>query len=191
MPRLYFRYGAMNCSKSANALMTRFNYIERGHTVLLLKPAVDTRDEMKSVTSRIGLSADAELFGENTDLFAVFEKSPCDCVIVDEAQFATTEQINQLRKIVDIMAVSVFCYGLRTDFRSMLFPGSRRLFEIADSISEIKSICDCGEKATVNARYINGKIAREGEQIFIGGNENYRGMCHKCWITENEDEHKA
>jgi thymidine kinase len=188
MPRLYFRYGAMNCSKSANALMTRFNYIERGHTVLLLKPAIDTRDEPELVTSRIGLSSEANLFDENTDILELYGRNPTDCIIVDEAQFATSAQINQLREIVNTKYIPVFCYGLRTDFRTMLFPGSRRLFEIADSISEIKSICDCGEKATVNARYINGKIAREGEQIFIGGNENYRGMCHKCWITESADE---
>ena len=188
MPRLYFRYGAMNCSKSANALMTRFNYIERGHSVLLLKPAVDDREKGNSVTSRIGLSAEAVIFNGETDLFKLYEENHCDCVIVDEAQFATAEQIQQLRKIVDEMQVSVFCYGLRTDFRSFLFPGSRRLFEIADSISELKSICDCGEKATVNGRFIDGKKARSGEQIFIGGNENYRGMCHKCWIREDEDE---
>lgn len=179
MSKLYFRYGTMNCSKSANALMTRFNYIERGHSVLLLKPSTDTRET--AVTSRVGLSAPATLFGKDDNLYTIFEKTPCDCVIVDEAQFAEPEQIDQLRGIVNEKDVPVFCYGLRTDFLTHVFPGSLRLFELADSISEMKSICDCGEKAIVNARIVGGKIAREGEQVFIGGNESYRSMCHKCW----------
>ncbi|MCL2081267.1 MAG: thymidine kinase [Oscillospiraceae bacterium] len=179
MSRLYFRYGTMNCSKSANALMTRFNYIERGHSVLLLKPAVDTRES--SVTSRVGLSVPAVLFDGGDDLRAIYDENPCDCVIVDEAQFASPAQIEQLRNIVDDKDIPVFCFGLRTDFMTRVFPGSLRLFELADSISELKCICDCGEKATVNARFVGGKIAREGEQVFIGGNESYRSMCYKCW----------
>ncbi|MCL1820255.1 MAG: thymidine kinase [Oscillospiraceae bacterium] len=187
MSKLYFRYGTMNCSKSANALMTRFNYIERGLTVLLLKPAVDTRET--NVTSRVGLSAPATLFGGNDDLYKIYEQNPCDCVIVDEAQFAGSEHIEQLRDIVDDKNVPVFCFGLRTDFRTRVFPGSLRLFELADSISEMKSICDCGNKANVNARFVAGEIAREGEQVFIGGNESYRSMCYKCWKKSGQTTH--
>ncbi len=183
MPKLYFRYGTMNSSKSANALMTRFNYIERGHTVLLLKSAVDTRDDDHMLHSRVGLSAACKIFCPQDDLFAIYENDPCDCVIMDEAQFATTAHIDQLKRIVDEKQVPVFCYGLRSDFRTQLFEGSKRLFELADSISEIKSICGCGEKASVNARIVDGNVTREGETILIGGNESYRSMCYRCWTN--------
>jgi len=182
MAKLYFRYGCMGSSKTANALMTRFNYIEMGYKVLLLKPAVDNRYVDNIIASRIGLSAEATVFSDKDSIKDIYIKEgKADCIVVDECQFATERQIEELREIVDEYNIPVFCYGLRTDFRTRLFPGSRRLFELADSISELKTICECGEKATVNARYDDNGIIYEGPQVFIGGNDKYKSMCYKCW----------
>ena len=183
MAKLYFKYGAMGSSKTANALITKFNYEERGMKVWLIKPALDTRDGAATVRSRIGLSAEAEAVSPDVDLYVEFSKQKdCHVIITDECQFFTAAQIDQLRRIVDEMDIPVLCFGLRTDFLTHLFEGSRRLFEVADSITEIKTICTCGKKAIVNARIDeNGKIVTEGGQILLGGNDSYVAMCHSCW----------
>lgn len=184
MAKLYFKYGAMGSSKTANALITRFNYQERNMKVWLIKPSIDDRDGANIIRSRIGLEATADIMTPDADIFSLFEKDHKDCnvIITDECQFFTPEQIDQLRKIVDVYDIPVMCFGLRTDFLTHLFPGSRRLFEVADSITEIKTICSCGNKATVNARIDeNGNVVTTGSQILLGGNDSYIAMCHKCW----------
>ena len=185
MAKLYFRYGVMGSSKSAQALITKFNYEEQGMRVWLIKPAADTRYGMDVVRSRIGLEQPADVITEEMNLFEIFrdrEKEFNDVIIADEAQFLTPEQIEQLRDIVDNYNVPVFCFGLRTDFRTKMFPGSARLFELADSVSELKTVCTCGGKAMVNARIDGeGNVITEGAQIMLGGNESYRPMCYKCW----------
>lgn len=183
MAKLYFKYGAMGSSKSAQALITKFNYEERGMQVWLLKPATDDRDGAQIIRSRIGLEAVAEALKEEDSVLERFEKrGKVDVIIVDECQFLAAAQIDELRHIVDHFNIPVLCFGLRTDFMTKLFPGSLRLFEVADSISEIKTICSCGSKAIVNARIDSeGRVVSEGEQVFIGGNESYIAMCHKCW----------
>ena len=179
MAKLYFRYGAMGSSKTANAIMVQYNYRERGQNALMLKPRLDNRDGDNIVGSRSGLTARCR-FVEELDSIDV---SKYDCLIVDEAQFLTVPQIDQLRQIVDEYNVPVMCFGLRTDFQTKLFPGSRRLMELADVIEEIKTMCDCGAKATVNARIDGtGHIVTEGAQVFLGGNDAYIAMCHKCYI---------
>lgn len=183
MAKLYFKYGAMGSSKTANALITKFNYEERGMKVWLIKPAIDVRDGVDAVKSRIGLSAKADVITPETDLYAEFIKRPdYHVIIADECQFFTPQQIEDLRRIVDELDVPVLCYGLRTDFLTKLFPGSLRLFEVADSITEIKTICACGKKAIVNARIDGeGNVVTEGGQILLGGNDSYVAMCHSCW----------
>lgn len=183
MAKLYFKYGAMGSSKTANALITKFNYEERGMKVWLIKPSIDNRDGASVVKSRIGLSAQAEIITPSTDIYEEYQKhTDCDVIIADECQFLKAEQIDSLRRIVDELDVPVLCYGLRTDFLTKLFEGSRRLFEVADSITEIKTICSCGKKALVNARIDGeGKVVTEGGQILIGGNDSYVAMCHSCW----------
>lgn len=183
MAKLYYKYGAMGSSKTANALITKFNYEERGMKVLLIKPAIDDRDGANIVRSRIGLSEKAIIIHSGTNIYSVFEQnSDCHAVIADECQFFSKEQIDQLRMIVNDFDIPVLCFGLRTDFRTNLFEGSKRLFEVADSISEIKTVCSCGSKAIVNARIdANGKVLTAGGQILIGGNDSYVAMCHKCW----------
>lgn len=185
MAKLYFRYGVMGSSKSAQALITKFNYEEQGMRVWLIKPAADTRYGTDVVRSRIGLEQPADVVTEEMNLFEIFrdrEKEFNDVIIADEAQFLTPEHIEQLRDIVDNYNVPVFCFGLRTDFRTKMFPGSARLFELADSVSELKTVCTCGGKAMVNARIDGeGNIITEGAQIMLGGNESYRPMCYKCW----------
>lgn len=183
MAKLYFKYGAMGSSKTANALITKFNYEERGMKVWLIKPSIDVRDGVAAVRSRIGLSADAEVITPEKDIFEEYQNhTECDVIITDECQFFTPAQIDQLRRIVDEIDIPVLCYGLRTDFLTRLFPGSSRLFEVADSITEIKTICTCGKKAIVNARIDeSGKVVTEGGQILLGGNDSYVAMCHACW----------
>lgn len=186
MAKLYFKYGAMGSSKTAQALITKFNYEEKGMRVLLLKPAVDTRDGAALVKSRIGLSSEALVFNREENLFDIIRYNDIarcpNAVIIDEAQFLTRKQVEQLRTAADKENISVLCFGLRTDFRIRLFEGSKALFELADSISEIKSVCSCGNKASVNARIDKeGKIITDGEQVDIGGNEKYVSMCYKCY----------
>lgn len=190
MAKLYFRFGVMGSSKSAQALTTKFNYEEQGMRVWLIKPAADTRYGVDKVYSRIGLEQKADAIAADSDIFQIFrdrEREFYDVIIADEAQFFTSAQVEQLRDIVDRYNVPVFCFGLRTDFQTKLFPGSARLFELADSITELKTVCTCGGKAMVNARLdADGNIITEGEQIFLGGNESYRPMCYKCWKKAQE-----
>ena len=184
MAKLYFKFGAMGCSKTAQALITKFNYEERGMKVLLLKPAIDDRENAPVVRSRIGLEAPCVMVPEDMDLYTLYRDTypGTDVVIVDECQFLTPEQVDQLGQIVLDMDIPVLCFGLSTDFMTHLFPGSKRLFEIAESITEIKSVCRCGAKATVNARFDDeGNIVYKGQQILIGGNGRYEAMCRRCW----------
>ena len=189
MAKLYFKYGAMGSSKTAQVLITKFNYEERGMRVFLIKPEIDTRDGANIIRSRIGLSATAVCIPKDADLFEIYkkEKKKYDVIIADECQFFSKEQIDALRDIVDKMNIPVLCFGLRTDFLTHLFPGSARLFEVADSIAEIKTICACGAKATVNARLnTKGLIVTHGSQVMLGGNDRYVAMCHKCWTKQIE-----
>ncbi|MDY2810261.1 MAG: thymidine kinase [Candidatus Faecousia sp.] len=186
MAKLYFKYGAMGSSKTAQALITRYNYEENDLRVWLVKPSADSRDGEAVIRSRIGLEGVAQILPPEADVLEIFrteQQGKCDVIIVDECQFLTEEQIDQLRAIVDEHNVPVMCFGLRTDFQCRLFAGSRRLMEVADTIQEIKTICDCGAKATVNARIDSeGHIVTQGEQLFLGGNDSYIAMCHKCWV---------
>ena len=197
MAKLYFKYGAMGSSKTAQALTTKFNYEERGMSVWLIKPLIDTRDGDGLLRSRIGLFSECEMIAPEADIFAMFEdklnkEKKIDVIITDECQFFTPLQIDQMRRIVDECSVPVMCFGLRTDFKTKLFPGSSRLFEIADSIAEIKTICDCGSKATVNARFdAHGKLVTHGTQVIIGGNERYLAMCHRCYSERLKKEREV
>jgi thymidine kinase len=178
MAKLYFYYGAMNSSKTANALMTHFNYEEVGQKALLCKTDTDTRDGVRVIRSRIGLEMECIFLSELLDMPEEKIKE-YDCIIVDEVQFATKNQIDALSDIVDFLEVPVVCYGLRTDFQNNLFPGSERLIAIADTIQEIKTVCWCGRKATANARFNKEGIVRDGEQVFLGANDSYVALCRK------------
>ncbi len=186
MAKLYFKYGAMGSSKTAQALITKYNYEENELKVWLIKPSADIRDGVSRLRSRIGLEAEVDILPPEGDVYRTFQAEQlgrCDVIIVDECQFMTEAQIDQLRAIVDDFNVPVMCFGLRTDFQCHLFAGSKRLMEVADTIQEIKTICDCGAKATVNARIgADGKIVTEGAQLLLGGNDSYIAMCHKCWV---------
>lgn len=186
MAKLYFKYGAMGSSKTAQALITKYNYEENDMNVWLIKPSADTRDGVDILRSRIGLEAKVEVIAPHVDVYARFlgrHNRKCDVIIVDECQFLTEKQIDQLRSIVDERNIPVLCFGLRTDFQTRLFPGSRRLMEVADVIEEIKTMCDCGAKATVNARINDGYIVTEGAQVVLGGNDCYIAMCHRCYVN--------
>ena len=183
MAQLYFKYGAMGSSKTANALMTRFNYEERGQKTLLVKPRLDTRDGDHMVVSRIGLTYPCIYFDEMQQL-SVMELQQNACVIVDEAQFLTREEVMYLVGLVDDLGIPVICYGLRADFKGDLFPGSEALLVMADKIEEVKTICWCGKKATFNARFdAAGKVLKEGEQVVLGANDQYIGLCRKHWMA--------
>lgn len=204
MSKLYFKFGAMASSKTANALMTKFNYEEKGNKVWLIKPEVDTRDDYVNddgklvtvVKSRIGLSAVADVVKRDENIIEKYEKIkealPVNVIICDECQFFSGEQVDQLKYIAEFCDIPVLCFGLRSDFQTKLFEGSKRLFEIADSINEVKSVCHCGKKAIVNAR-INekGEIVTEGDQIEIGGNDKYVSMCWACWQNRIKEENQG
>ncbi len=183
MAKLYFKYGAMGSSKSAQALITKFNYEELGMTVWLIKPSTDTRDGANLIKSRIGLVEEADVISPEVNIIDEYKKKGhFDVIIADESQFLTSAQIDELRTLVDTEDIPVLCFGLRTDFLTHFFPGSKRLMEIADSITEIKTVCACGSKATVNARIdANGRIITKGDQVMLGGNDSYIAMCHRCW----------
>lgn len=194
MAKLYFRYGVMGSSKTANALMVRYNYEEKGKYAWLIKPAVDTRDDIVDergvrtaiVKSRIGLSAIADVIGENDSIIEMLierkKEREVSAIIVDEAQFLSESQASELRVVVDTYDLPVICYGLRTDFQTKLFHGSKRLFEVADLLEQVKHVCECGKAAQINSRLDPmGNIITEGEQIEIGGNERYEAMCWRCW----------
>lgn len=191
MAKLYFKFGAMGCSKTAQALITKFNYEERGMKVLLIKPSVDNRDGATIVRSRIGLEAEAITVPSDLNLYDLYlnEYRDSNVIIVDECQFLNPNQVDELSQVVMDYDVPVLCFGLSTDFLTHLFPGSRRLFEIADSIQEIKSVCKCGSKATVNARLDDdGNVVFSGDQVCIGGNERYVAMCKKCWLKAKREQ---
>ena len=186
MAKLYFRYGAMGSSKSANILMVRYNYEERGQYAVLLKPRTDNRDGEHEIQSRIGLAAPAEYVDDFMKKISelwdtrkaeyLYHGKKVNAILVDEAQFLSPEEVDTLS---DIYEIPVLCYGLRTDFLNHLFPGSRRLMEIADVIEEVPTVCWCGKRAQCNTRYSNGKIVREGAQIMLGSNESYVALCRK------------
>ena len=191
MKRLYFKYGVMGSSKSAQALMTAFNYRQRGFKVMLLKPIIDTRDHdvtNPAISSRIGLKEKCITFERDTNLFNLVQSNNgVQVVIVDESQFCTTSQIDELKELT-MHDIVVLCYGLKTNFKSELFEGSKRLLELAESIQEIKSICRCGNKATFNALIVNGRVTTEGAEIQIGGDEKYEAMCYACYTKyQHED----
>lgn len=191
MAKLYYRYGAMGSSKTANALMVQYNYMERGQNAILLKPKLDSRDGDRIIASRIGLKAECGYVEEFLESFDTTSFKPqdreknrisakkCDAIIVDEAQFLSTEQVDQLSDIVDFLDIPVLCYGLRTDFQGHLFEGAKRLMETADVIEEIQTVCWCGRRASFNARVVDGKLIKSGEQIMLGGNEAYISLCRK------------
>lgn len=181
MAKLYFRYGTMGSSKTASALMTRYNFLEKGQEVVLTKPDVETRDGKTKIKSRIGLEAECVLWSDFISFYIDTGKvSELNAVIVDEAQFLSEKDIDLLADIVDQYEIPVLAYGLRTDFTGHLFAGSKRLMEIADIIEEIKTVCWCGQKATMNARFDeNGVMIRSGEQIVMGANTNYTSLCRK------------
>ncbi len=187
MAKLYFKYGAMGSSKTAQALITKYNYEENDMSVWLIKPSADVRDGATILRSRIGLEASVEVMTPEANILDFYRRTrhgSCDVVIVDECQFLTEQQIYQLRTIVNDYNIPVLCFGLRTDFQTKLFPGSRRLMELADVIEEIKTMCDCGAKATVNARIdSDGHIVTQGAQVVLGGNDSYIAMCHRCYVN--------
>lgn len=186
--KLYFRYGTMGSAKTALLLTTAYNFEERGMSYLCFKPSIDTREKKNVIRSRIGIERECSWIYRDTDMYEmistmVAERRPHpEWLLVDEAQFLTADQVDQLARVVDTFGINVICYGLRTDFRTCLFEGSRRLFEIADTIDEIKSTCNCGRKTIVNARIDGrGNIITEGEQVEIGGNDRYMSVCRNCW----------
>lgn len=190
MGKLYFKYGAMGSSKTAQALMCKFNYEQKGYKVFLFKSDKDKRmlnSQGKAIVgSRIGLKSDCLEFDSDFDFLEYFKKNNLiqdkNVVIIDECQFLSAKQVNQL-KILSF-DIPVLCYGLMTNYKTLLFEGSKRLVEIADSISEIKSVCRCGRKATVNARIYKGNIVTEGEELQIGGDESYESMCYRCYLSK-------
>ena len=180
--KMYFYYGAMGSSKTANALMTRFSWEDKGKKVALLKPSIDNRDGVDIVKSRAGLMAQAILIYPGSKIRDVLPDpvETYDNLIVDEAQFLTKAQVDELREIVD-NGTFVMCYGLKADFMGNLFEGSKRILELADSLREIVTMCPCGKKAIMNARYSGNRILYEGEQVVVGGNESYMALCHRCY----------
>jgi thymidine kinase len=184
MAKLFFYYSAMNAGKSTVLLQSSYNYHERGLRTLLFTPAIDTRAGAGRIQSRIGLHADALSLPADEDIFAhvkaAHSAQPVACVLVDEAQFLTPRQVGQLADIVDTLDIPVLCYGLRTDFQAKLFPGSAALLGLADTLTELKTICHCGRKATMNLRVgPDGRAVKEGAQVEIGGNDRYVAMCRR------------
>ena len=198
MADLTFYYGPMGCSKTANALMTRYNALSMRQNVWLIKPAVDTRDDkigkdgsrVPMIRSRIGIEAEAQLIYKNDHI----APPPYTSIIIcDEAQFLQSWQVDELNAIAKDLDSPVFCYGLRTDFRTRAFTGSQRLFEISDRLIELEAFCECGSKAVFTGKFIDGKLITFGNPIDIGGDEKYKAMCYQCWrnaklAKENEYE---
>ena len=186
MADLVFYYGAMGCSKTANALMTRFQYLDRGLKVLLVKPAVDTRDDHDDnpiVRSRVGIEAQVDdVIDHDDNLWIKYSTLTPSIIICDESQFLTEQQVDQLKQIAEERNIPIYCYGLRTDFKTKLFEGSKRLFELCSKAIELESICACGKPAVINARFTkDGKIVSKGAQIELGGDERYKPLCYSCW----------
>lgn len=186
MAKLYFNYSSMNAGKSTVLLQAAYNYEERGMNTLRLIAAFDDRAGQGRIASRIGLGADANIFGSNDDLFEHVEKAhgshEVHAVFVDEAQFLSEAQVWQLAHVADKLRIPVMCFGLRTDFQGKLFPGSAALLALADNLKEIKTICWCGRKATMVARMdASGNVVEEGAQVVIGGEETYVSLCRNHW----------
>jgi thymidine kinase len=200
MSKLYFIHAPMNGGKSAHLLMKAHSFLENDTPILCLKPSIDNRENCEKINSRIGLSIECLTIDIDDNIYLIINDYCSNMegmgqpipkwILCDESQFFTEEHINQLAKIVDILDINVMCYGLRNDFTGHLFEGSKRLFELADNIEEIKLSCKCGKKAIINARIDEyGSILREGEQILIGGNESYKSMCRQCFF-KNKDENE-
>ena len=198
MSKLYFRYGTMGSTKTLNLLTTAYNFEERNINFICLRPSVDNRDGADIIKSRVGIERKCEVVKPDTNVFELIRNKnytlledkfvEIEWVLVDEAQFFTEKQIDQLAKAVDILDINIMCYGLRTDFQSHLFPGSRRLFELADNIEEVKASCSCGRKTSINARIdADGNVITTGEQVLIGGNDKYIAMCRKCWYKRIQE----
>ena len=201
MAKLYFRYGAMNSGKSTGLLQAAYNYEERGHRVLLAKPSVDTKGD-REIVSRLGVTRTVDIvFGPDADVRAAVTEAgatdpesdrldgmvrPVSCVLVDEAQFLTPRQVDDLLRIAVLDEVPVITYGIRTDFRTEAFPGSARLLEVAHSLEELKTICRCGRKAVFNARKVDGRFVFDGSQVAIDGVDvTYESLCANCYLTES------
>ena len=186
--KLYFRYGTMGSAKTALLLTNSYNFEERKKDYLCMKPTIDNREKENVIRSRIGIERKCQWIYPETNLYTtlldIFEEKACliEWILIDEAQFLSETQVDQLAQLVDDYGVNVMCYGLRTDFQSHLFEGSRRLFEVADTIDEIKSTCTCGRKTIINARIDSkGNVVLDGEQVEIGGDDKYMAMCRRCW----------
>lgn len=195
--KLYFRYGTMGSAKTALLLTTAYNFEERHLSYVCMKPAVDNREGTNVISSRIGIERECRWIMQNTDIYAMSREivselgTEVDWYLIDEAQFLSAQQIDQLSRIVDDFGSNVICYGLRTDFKSRMFEGSRRLFEIADTIDEIKSTCNCGRKTIINARIDSeGKIVEDGAQVEIGGDDKYVAICRKCWRNKRIEQYR-
>lgn len=192
MAKLYFNYSTMNAGKSTLLLQASYNYIERGMETYLLTADFDNRSGSKTIASRIGIEAEADTYHADTDLFTLIEarlaKGPCACVLIDEAQWMSRDQVWQCARAVDDLGVPVMCYGLRVDFRGELFPGSAALLALADEMREVRTICHCGRKATmVVRRGPDGKALQDGPQVQVGGNETYVSLCRKHFREEVGD----
>ena len=196
--KLYFYYGPMGSSKTLRLLSTAYDFEEKGIQIMVLKPSLDTRDGKGIIRSRAGLSRPCLTIDKDVDLYKAIKSysnalaaqfESLRWVILDQCQFLTEEQVDQLSDVVDFLDINVMCYGLRTDFKSRLFPASKRLFELADDIEEVKSTCECGKnKTSINARFDkNGDIIVDGDQIMVGGDESYRAICRKCWKDKVRD----
>lgn len=183
MSKLYFRYGAMGSGKTIDLLKVAYNYKERGQKVIIFTAKIDNRYEVGKITTRIGIQADALIFDNETNFYRQIkqlEEKP-DCILIDESQFLNRKQVLQLSDVVDFLDIPIICYGLRSDFQMKFFTGSGPLMEMADKIEEIKTICECGKKATINMRMINGVPTTTGSQVLIGGNDSYKSVCRKCY----------
>lgn len=192
MAKLIYYYGSMASSKTLRLLSTAYNFEEKGIQIMVLKPSLDTRDGDDIIRSRAGLERKCVNIDKDVNVYEVIKKyanvlsvqfEELKWIIIDECQFLTEKQVDELSDVVDYLEINVMCYGLRTDFRSKAFLGSKRLFEIADTIEEVKSTCECGNgKTSINARLDDkGDVITDGEQVLIGGNEQYTALCRKCW----------
>ena len=198
MNKLFFCYGTMASAKSLRLLTTAYNFEENGLDIMCLKPSADTRDGDGVIKSRVGLERKCVMVDPDVNLYKAIKDynnilnsqfRSLKWVLIDECQFLTEKQVDQLSDVVDFLGINVMCFGLRTDFQSRLFPATKRLFELADDIEEIKSTCSCGERKTsINARFDNnGEIITEGDQIMVGGNDMYKSICRRCWKNKIRD----
>ncbi len=192
MSKLYFRYAAMNAGKSTHLLQAAYNYEERGMRVRLFTAALDNRSGVGLIGSRLGLTRQVETFGPDTEFDSAWVGEGVACLLLDEAQFLTPDQVRQLHRLAHQHPVPVLCYGLRSDFRGDPFPGSIMLLALADALEEMKTICACARKASMNLRIdAEGRRVKDGEQVLIGGNDRYRAVCPSCFYSDDEDPLRA